>query len=172
MGIHGEIIQVLGGSHAFAELLKKHPTSEKLKKQVLRDLKLELRKLRVVASFLVQGSSVPKTTKTEYKKRFDQIQILISKLDQSEGGETGSMCKLDGGIRSCDLSAESAHRQLMGKPSFKEEARRRLIESKTKCEEKHRDFKSNNPETILDTVSTIAKTECIDIQIEELKTIH
>lgn len=166
-----EIIQVLGGSHAFAESLSRHPHSTKLKKQVLRDLKLELRKLRVMASFLVQGSSVPGITKKEYKERFNKIQRLISKLDKEEGKDTGSMCKLDGGIRSCDLSAEAAHRQLMCDPSFRQEAKRRLLEEKSKCELKYPtlDFKSSNPETVLDTVSTLAKTECIDIQLSELK---
>lgn len=171
MDIYTEIINVLGGSHAFAESLKKHPNSEKLKKQVLRDLKLELRKLRVMASFLVQGSPIPGITKKDYKNRFNNIQRLITRLDKSEGKDTGSMCKLDGGIRSCDLSAESAHRQLMCKPSFKREAKRRLTEEKSKCEAKYPtlDFTSHKPETILDTVSTLAKTECIDIQLSELQ---
>ena len=132
MSVYKEIINVLGGSHAFAELLRDHPESEKIKKQVIRDLKLELRKLRVVASFLVQGSAVPRVTKKEYRERFSKIQSLIAKLDNSEGDDTGSMCKLDGGIRSCDLSAEAAHRQLMCKPSFKEEAKRMLMEEKSK----------------------------------------
>lgn len=166
-----EMLHVLGGNHAFVELLKKNPTSTKLKKQVLRDLKLELRKMRVMASFLVQGS-VPASTKKDYKRRFLTIQRMISALDDKKAArETGSMCKLDGGIRSCDLSAEAAHRQLMGLPSFRREAKERLREEQSKCFQKvpSLNYLSNNPHVILDTVSTLAKQECIEIQLSELK---
>lgn len=170
MDVYQKIICVLGGSHTFTELLRKHPNSIKLKKQVVRDLKLELKKLRVMASFLVQGTAVPRDTKKEYMNRFLKIQRLIALLDKEDGKDTGSMCKLDGGIQSCDLSAEAAHRKLMGKSAFKEEAVRRLVGEQSKCKAKYPslDFKSNDPIIILDTVSTLAKTECINIQLAEL----